>query len=146
MRTAIITLCLMLLTGVIQAQNKQSVTHQKAKPQSIESQMKNYFMVFLTRGPNQNQDSVGLAKLQEGHMANIERLVKEGKLIMAGPFLDDGNLRGVFIFDVATKADVIKLVDTDPAIKAGRFAYEIHPWMGPKKLQTLLGNSLAPGK
>ena len=61
-------------------------------------------------------------------MANIERLAKEGKIIVAGPFGDDGNWRGIFIFDCETQEEVEKLLQTDPAIAAGRMAYEIHPW------------------
>lgn len=94
--------------------------------------MKNYFMVFLMKGQNRSQDSLEVEKIQEGHMANIRRLAEEGKLIVAGPFLDDGNLRGIFIFDVPTMEDAKALCETDPAIKSGRLSYEIHPWMTQK--------------
>ena len=65
-------------------------------------------------------------------MANIQRLGDEGKLIVAGPFLDDKDLRGIFIFDVETEEEVRDLVETDLAIKTGRLRYEIHPWMTAK--------------
>jgi uncharacterized protein len=138
MRAVSIIFLLFLLTGGIQAQNKQSTAKQKQKTQNIEKQMRNYFMVILTKGPNRGQDSVSLSKLMDGHMANIERLTKEGKLILAGPFLDDGNMRGIFVFNVTTNEEAVNLVESDPAVKAGRFTYEIHPWMGPKKLTSLL--------
>jgi len=96
-----------------------------------EFEMKQYFMVFLKAGPNRSQDSVEAAKIQEGHLNNITRLFNEKKLIIAGPFLDDGAFRGIFIFDVPTIEEVNKLLLTDPAIKAGRLDYEIHPWYGP---------------
>ncbi len=94
-----------------------------------EWEMKQYYMVFLTKGPYRNQDSVTAATIQEGHLENIGRLNKEKKLIVAGPFLDDQNMRGIFIFDVATEQEVIDLLHTDPAITSGRLNYEIHPWM-----------------
>jgi len=94
--------------------------------------MKNYFMVFLKKGLNRTQDSLEVEKIQEGHMANIRRLGDEGKLIVAGPFLDDSDLRGIFIFDVPTLEEVKNLCETDPAIKSGRLSYEIHPWMTQK--------------
>ena len=95
-------------------------------------EMKTYQMVFLYKGENRNQDSTEAMKIQEGHMANIQRLADEGKLIVAGPFLDDKDLRGIFIFDVETEDEVKGLVETDPAIKSGRLRYEIHPWMTAK--------------
>ena len=91
--------------------------------------MKNYFMVFLKKGPVRNQDSVEVEKLQMGHLYNITKLHTEGKLILAGPFLDDGDFRGIFVFDVPTLEEVKKLVETDPAISSGRLSYEVHPWM-----------------
>jgi uncharacterized protein YciI len=96
-----------------------------------EYQMKQYFMVFLKASSDHTQDSVTTAKLIEGHIKNIERLFNEKKLVLAGPFMDKGTYKGIFIFDVATTEEVIQHLDTDPAIKAGRFGYEIHPWYGP---------------
>ena len=94
-----------------------------------DSKMKQYFFVMLSAGNHRNQDSVTVAKIQEGHMANIRQLVNEKKLVVAGPFMDEGNWKGIFIFDVGTKEEVEKLLHTDPAIASGRLAYEIHPWI-----------------
>jgi uncharacterized protein len=69
-----------------------------------------------------------VAKLQEGHMANINHMASIGKLIVAGPMGDDGDLRGIFIFDCKDEAEVRELCGNDPAVKAGRLALEIHPW------------------
>jgi uncharacterized protein YciI len=95
-------------------------------------EMKTYQMVFLYKGPNRDQDSTETMRIQEEHMANIQRLADEGKLIVAGPFLDDKDLRGVFVFDSESEEEVKDLVETDPAIIAGRLRYEIHPWMTAK--------------
>jgi len=92
-------------------------------------EMKTYQMVFLYKGSNRNQDSLEVEKIQAEHLANIKRLADEEKLIVAGPFLDDKDLRGIFIFDAETEEEVRDLVETDLAIKTGRLRYEIHPWM-----------------
>ena len=47
--------------------------------------MKNYVMAFLYDGPNRERDSLAAAELQRGHLENIGRLAKEGKLVLAGP-------------------------------------------------------------
>ncbi|MBX7181384.1 MAG: YciI family protein [Bacteroidia bacterium] len=96
------------------------------------SQMKQYYFVLLSKGPNRNQDSATAAQIQKAHLENIGKLAKEGKLQVAGPFTDDGNFRGIFIFDAGSKEEVEQWVQTDEAIKSGRLSYEIHPWMTQK--------------
>jgi uncharacterized protein YciI len=91
--------------------------------------LKQYYFVMLVKGPHRDDiDSLSLAKIQEGHMANINKMAESGKLQIAGPFGDDGNWRGIFIFDAATEEEVKELLKNDPAIQSGRLAYEIHPW------------------
>ena len=93
--------------------------------------MKQYFMVFLSNGPNRSQDSATTAKIQAAHLNNISRLFEEKKLVLAGPFLDEGEVRGIFILDVPTLEEAQKLTNTDPAVQAGRLKMEILPWYGP---------------
>lgn len=64
-------------------------------------------------------------KLMDGHMANIGRLAKEGKLWAAGPF-DGGG--GIFLFKTSSMEDVKSWILTDPAVKAGRWNVEIFPY------------------
>jgi len=92
--------------------------------------MKTYVMAFLRSGPVKITDSVERAKLQNAHLKNIMRLAAEGKLIIAGPFLDNQEIRGIFVFNVATVDEAKKLTETDPAIKAGVLVMELHPWYG----------------
>jgi uncharacterized protein YciI len=117
-----------------------SFAQNQSKDAKPEERIRQYWFVMLTKGSNRTQDSVTAAKLQEGHMANIKRLYEEGKLKVAGPFGDDGNWRGLFIFDCATKEEVEILLNTDPAIAAGRLAYELHSWW------TAPIGSFVPGK
>jgi len=92
--------------------------------------MKFYVMAFLKVGPNRNQDSAVAAQLQRAHLDNINRLAKVRKLVVAGPFMDDGDVRGIYIFDVKTVQEAEELTKTDPAIQAGRLVMELHPWYG----------------
>ena len=93
--------------------------------------MKTYVMALLKRGPRLRMiDSVAATNLQKAHMANITRLADEGKLVIAGPFMDNTDLKGIYIFDVKTIQEAQKLCETDPAIKAGSLMMELHPWYG----------------
>lgn len=92
--------------------------------------MKAYVMAFLKRGPNRPSDSIERAKLQAAHLKNIGRLADEGKLIVAGPFLDNQEIRGIYIFNVSSVEEAKALTETDPAIKVGSLVMELHPWYG----------------
>jgi uncharacterized protein YciI len=97
--------------------------------------MKTYYLGLIRKGPAWTPgDTPEIRALQEGHMANIRRLGAEGKLVLAGPFLDGGDLRGLFLFEVATLEEAKALCETDPAVKAGRLVVEVHPWLGPEGL------------
>lgn len=112
--------------------------HAQEKP-AVE-QIKKYWFVMLMTGENRTHDSLTAAKLQKGHMDNIGRLYYEGKIKVAGPFGDNGDWRGIFIFDAETREEVDSLLKTDPAIAAGRLKYDIRPWY------TAPMGSFVPGK
>jgi uncharacterized protein len=124
-----LTLSILTISDLAIAQSDSSAA---AKPKFS---MMTYQMVFLSRGPNAKTiDSVTSKKLFEGHMDNIKKLAAEGKLVIAGPFGDKGDLRGIFIMDVPTKEEAERLCLEDPAVKAGALQIEIKPWYGPKGL------------
>lgn len=97
--------------------------------------MKKYVVAFLKAGPNTDQDSITRASLQSAHLKNIQRMANEGKLVIAGPFLDDTELKGIYVFNVASVEEARALTESDPAIKAGRLVMELHPWYGSAALQ-----------
>ena len=114
------------------------------KTQQPTQQIQQFWFVMLMKGPNRSQDSVTAAKIQEGHMANITRLYNEGKLKVAGPFGDNGNWSGIFIFDASasgckTKEELEQILKSDPAIAAGRLICDIRPWY------TMAEGSFKPG-
>ena len=100
-----------------------------AKPMKL-TQM---FLAFLTRGEKWTPEKTpATEEIQKGHMANINKLAEMKKLIAAGPFGDNGRLRGIFVFRVASLEEAKALTATDPAVQAGRLAMDIHPWMVPE--------------
>lgn len=100
-----------------------------------EYEMTTYYVAFLYRGPAWSpEDTPERAKIQEGHMANIRRMAETGKLLVAGPFTDDGDLRGLFVFRTGTLEEAKAMAEQDPAVKAGRLRLEWHPWFAAKNI------------
>lgn len=91
------------------------------------SQEPQYTFVFLnSRTDKEELPKEEVDKLMAGHLANIERLAKEGKLLVAGPF-DGGG--GIFIFN-STSSDTVKhWLSTDPGIQAKRWRLEMFPYL-----------------
>jgi len=104
-----------------------------AEPEKYE--MTTYQVAFLVRGPNWSPAETEETKaIQAGHMENIRKMGASGKLLIAGPFEDGGDLRGMFIFRVATLEEAKALAEQDPAVKAGRLKLEWHPWFAAKNV------------
>jgi uncharacterized protein YciI len=91
------------------------------------------YLAFLTRGAKWTPEKTPQTEeIQKAHMANINRLAETKKLVVAGPFGDDGTLRGIFVFKVGSLEEAKTLAETDPAVQAGRLALDIHPWQVPE--------------
>jgi uncharacterized protein YciI len=93
------------------------------------------YLGLLVKGPKWTREkSPALTKMMEGHMANIHAMAATGKLVAAGPILDDGTLRGIFLFSTANAEEARALAEKDPAIAGGHLTLEIHPWMVAKEV------------
>ena len=93
------------------------------------------FFAFLKRGPNRKEGddkNPEIQELQKAHIANIQRLAAMKKLLVAGPFGDNGDLRGIFVLRVASLKEAQDLCATDPMVKSGRLLVELHPWQVPE--------------
>jgi len=75
-------------------------------------------------------------------MENINLLVKDGKMTVAGPLQkNDKTYRGIFILNVLTFEDAKELLQNDPAIKEGLLDYELYYWYGSAALPLYLESS-----
>lgn len=101
--------------------------------------MKSYVLVILKTGPNDKNitDEKERNTLFRGHFANMGRLAKESKLVLAGPLMEDKPKRGLFIFNVTTIEEAETLIKTDPAVKAGVFDYELTKYYGSAALMQI---------
>ena len=90
--------------------------------------MRYYVLAMLRTGPTPPTDPAREKELQAGHMANMERLHREGKLILAGPFKGAGDLEGLFLLNTESVAEAEAWCATDPAIAAGGLRVELLQW------------------
>lgn len=102
--------------------------------------MKPYVIIMLTTGSAKIEDQTKMGELMKGHLANIGKLADEGKIVVAGPFLEknEENYRGMFIFNTNSKEEAEQWVKTDPAVQAGVFSYKIFSWYGSAALPMYL--------
>jgi uncharacterized protein YciI len=90
--------------------------------------MQQNYIVFLKSGDNRSQDSLTSAKLQDQHIAHLSRMYNEGYTSLTGPMGDDGELRGIVIYNTPTQKEADSLARLDPMVIAGRLKVEVHPW------------------
>lgn len=85
-----------------------------------------YTFVFLHKNPDAEKlEKAQLDKIMEGHLANIDALAKQGKLIVAGPFEGGG---GIFILNTNSAEEANAWLRTDPGIQAKRWKLELLPY------------------
>ncbi len=85
-----------------------------------------YTFIFLNaRSDKPELPKEEVDKIMKGHMDNMGRLAKEGKLLAAGPF-DGGG--GIFIFNTASQEEAERWLSTDPGVQAQRWKVEILPY------------------
>ncbi|MEL0455159.1 YciI family protein [Flavobacteriaceae bacterium SZ-1-7] len=94
--------------------------------------MQQYFMAFLKTGPIRGQNEEETADLQKEHLAHLGKMYELGYADISGPFGDDGDIRGITIYNVPTLKMADSLANADPMVKAGRLEIEIHPWWAAK--------------
>lgn len=141
MKKALFTLLLLTNINLLFSQEANPNYDEKlAKSVNADERgMKKYVFCILKTGTNTTATAEEKNEFFKGHMANIGKLAKEGKLVLAGPFMkNDRNYRGLYIFNVATIEEAQELVATDPAVKSNLLEAELTPWYGTAALMETL--------
>lgn len=94
--------------------------------------MQQYFMVFLKSGPIRSQNEEEAELLQSQHLAHLSKMYELGYADISGPFGDNGDIRGITIYNVPTLKMADSLAKSDPMVKKGRLIVEVHPWWAAK--------------
>lgn len=104
--------------------------------------MKSYVLVILKTGSSTITDKAFIDSCFSGHMNNINRLVKSGQLIVAGPLgKNENTYRGIFILNTMTLEEAAELMQTDPAIKEKLLEPILFKWYGSAALPAYLDAS-----
>ena len=147
MRVTPVLLCLAGMAGMsLAAQEKPATPNPPGYDAALaerlgadEYGMKSYVLVLLKTGAHAGAPKAERQKAFAGHMANIQRLADEGKLVVAGPLLkNDHNYEGIFIFNVKTVKEAEALLATDPAVASGLLAFEAYGWYGTAALTEIV--------
>lgn len=94
--------------------------------------MQQYFMAFLKKGTNRSQTKEEADSLQRLHLAHLGSMYAQGFADISGPFGDDGEIRGITIYNVPTLKMADSLARLDPMVQSGRLQIEVHPWWAAK--------------
>ena len=90
----------------------------------VPTNLKGYFVVFLM-APAQPRP-IGL-DLFVRHEAYLRRQFEAGAFHVAGPLMDNGAIRGLFIVSAPTREAAAALVAGDPLVPEGGYTVEAHP-------------------
>ena len=83
-----------------------------------------YFVFLNTNPEKQELPEAEVESLQKQHMDNMEKLASDGDMVASGPFAGGG---GMMILLAASEEAAWDLVNSDPAVQAGRFKVEVLP-------------------
>ncbi len=123
--------CFVIIASDLSAQDDKETTENKYDAKLADQMgadeygMRSYVFCVLKTGKAEIDDADERKKIFAGHFSNMNRLAKEKKLVLAGPFVEGQPKRGMYIFNVTTIKEAEALVKTDPAVKAGIFEYEL---------------------
>lgn len=93
------------------------------------SKIKPYVLLILSKGENYGMSDTPRI-IQSEHFPYVFKQREEGIMSLTMPVMDDTNIAAVAVYNTTNKEEVQKLVEGDPAIKAGIFKYEIVMGMG----------------
>ena len=96
-----------------------------------------YFVAFLYKGPQfaaSPADTPERKLNHEQHIAYIEKMTADRKLVTYGPILDGGDLRGMYVFKAASLEEAKQWANQEPSVKIGMIEMRVYPWLAPASL------------
>jgi uncharacterized protein YciI len=127
-----------ILTAIVGA-----VCIAQAKTADENYEYQTFYLVFLKTGPHwKTTDTSARMAILRQHLDHVLELGTTGQEVLAGPLENADPLAGVAVYSVDDAKKATELAETDPAVKAGVFSYEIHPWYAAKGIMKMPGGPL----
>lgn len=114
---SLLAVLLVAVPAISRAQEKNEPQHKLIE----------FHMALLKRGPKYSTSGMP-GNLQSEHVANVMSLLESGKAVIAGPLGDNSDIAGIFILRAKSAEEARAWAESDPAVKAGFFVAEMHPW------------------
>ena len=99
----------------------------KENPQTPEGMGVQPFAIVYA-GPNWNQPGEEHDKIMAAHATYIGTVARDGKLGAGGRAEGAPDLLAIVVFNRVSDEEARRLIDSDPAMKAGLFRVEYHRW------------------
>ena len=88
------------------------------------------FVVFHRPGPNWKTGAPAFEQPGlQAHVEHFAKLLKDGKLELGGPFVDEASGGMMIPEENASEAEIRSFAAEDPTVKVGLLVFEIRPWM-----------------
>lgn len=139
-RYGLLLIALITFSQNTTAQNNNYDSVLAKKLQADDYGMKSYILVILKKGSSTDTSKAARTNAFRGHMANINKLVAENKLVLAGPMEDnDKHYEGIFVFNTTNIDEAKQWVSSDPAVQAKYLDAELFSWYCSAALQQIAG-------
>jgi uncharacterized protein YciI len=91
------------------------------------------YVVFLRPDPGRKPLPLEeRQRIQDAHMANIQKIADDGVLVAAGPMEDRPvTISGIFVFKTPSLSEARRIAALDPTVARGRNTVDVHSWRGP---------------
>jgi len=125
-RAALITAVTTIFCTSIIAAPESEINAQEPK-----YEMGAFYMCLLIKPPNFSPGSLSQDLIKE-HLKHVQGLIASGKALLAGPFMDNTRIGGVFVLNAASAEEARAMEESDPFVKSGGVSVEVLKWWAAK--------------